>query len=540
MNNTAEDRQWQVVEIAKVQDSFECFLDEHVYIEDKIKHMPLKLNLWPEQRKILNQMTTERLLILLKTRQIGLTWLTAALVLWLAIRNPLYLSIIISASEDHAIEFLNRVYFILDRLPGWLLPPVKSRTKQELTFAHQTFNENYTKVTGFTESVIKSMPTIEMGAESKTPNLLVIDEAHTIRNVRTIHNSSYPGLEQAKGHEIVIANSVKGGSGWGWVRDLFTDSMQGKNNFKRIFLPWYAHPDRPKDFRQRMINDGMTPEDVIEHYPETEAEALEAATGSFFGTDIARHNQFKPGIKGKLERLKNKEIEFVEDNQGIVEIWRYPYYLLDNWNKRKWSNRYAIGSDISEGLGGDYSVAYVYDRKLDEIVCRMRSNRIDAHTWGNLLFRLSQWYDNALIAVERNGSGLTTIKRLQELKANQYVRITSGKIGKIVTKEYGWLATGGANGTKYELCGDLRTWFKQVKGTIYCPVLITEASTFIKFENGTLGAEEGKHDDCVIAGGLTVQASRFVGEPAKEIKEKRSGWRERRADEMREGSVWAA
>jgi len=540
MESTTENREWQIGEIARVMDSFEYFLDEYVYIEDKINHMPLKLSLWPEQRRIVNRLVDERLLILLKTRQVGLTWLTAALVLWLAIKNPLYLSVIFSASEDHAIEFLNRVFFILDRLPAWLLPPVRSRTRQELVFAHQSYDSGFTQVVGFTESQIKSMPTIEMGAESKTPNLLVIDEAHTIRNVRTIHNASYPGLEQARGHEIVIANSVKSGSGWGWVRDLYTAGMQGHNNFRRIFLPWTAHPGRPANFRQMMIDDGMTPEDVIEHYPETEEEAIAAASGSFFGSDIARHKHFPRGIRGNLVRDESKEIELIETAHGIIELWRWPYYLVEEWNKNRWERRYVIGSDVSEGLGGDYSVAYVLDRSIDEIVCRMRSNRVDAHTWANLLYRLSIWYDKALIAVERNGSGLTTIKRLQELNANQYVRATAGKIGRAVTKEYGWLATGVANGTKWELCGDLRTWFRKTPSPVYCPILIDEASTFIKFENGTLGAETGRHDDCVIAAGLAVQAGKSAGDKASEMVRKSRGWREKQADVRREGEIWAA
>jgi hypothetical protein len=508
---------------------FIVFCDKWVFIEDKANHTALKLTLWPAQREIIGQLSSEQLLVLLKTRQVGLTWLSAALVLWLGIKNLLHLTVIISASEDHAIEFLNRVYFILDRLPAWMVPTISSRTKQQLDFKSNNLI-----------SSIKSMPTIEMGAESKTPNLLIIDEAHTIRNVASIYNASYPGIEQAKGRVIIIANSVKGGAGWGFVRDIYTASMARVNSFKRIFLPWMAHPERPANFRQLMIVAGMNEEDIKEHYPETEAEALSAATGSFFGQDIVRHSSFQPGIKGNLIRNKERELEFVDDDHGIIEVWRYPYYLLDTWNKNKWERRYAIGSDISEGLGGDYSVAYVYDRHLDEIVCRMKSNRVDADTWAIKLQRLSLWYDKACITVERNGAGITTIKKLQDLNANQYVRITGGKVGKSITKEYGWLATGGANGTKWELCGDLRTWFRVTKGTIYCPILIDEASTFIKFENGTLGAEIGKHDDCVISAGLMIQGSMFMGDVAKEIKKQQIGWRERLKNESKEKTAWAA
>ncbi|MDD5008352.1 MAG: hypothetical protein PHC68_08100, partial [Syntrophorhabdaceae bacterium] len=207
-------------------------------------------------------------------------------------RSPLFLAVIISASEDHAIEFLNRVYFIMDRLPKWMVPPIKSRTKMQVEFAHN----------GGSVATIKSMPTIEMGAESKTPNILIIDEAHTIRTVKDIFNASFPGIEQAKGQVIIIANSVKNAPGWGFVRDMYLASIAGINEFKRIFLPWMAHPERPADFRARMERSGMAPEDVIWHYPETEDEAISAMASSYFGDALARHTHAKAGLKGRFIR----------------------------------------------------------------------------------------------------------------------------------------------------------------------------------------------------------------------------------------------
>lgn len=518
----------QIRECARVVASFEYFLDNFTYIEDKENNYSIKLKLWDSQRGCLQDLVKSILLLLLKTRQVGLTWLSAALVLWLGITKPLHLTIIISASEDHAIEFLNRVYFILDRLPDFLVPPVKARTKQLLEFQHAD---------GLI-STIKSMPTIEMGAESKTPNLLIIDEAHTIRNVGTIFNASYPGIEQAKGRVIVIANSVKGGSGWGWVRDTYTNSMKEINKFKRIFLPWMAHPGRPADFREQMILNGMDEVDVVEHYPETEAEALAAATGSYFSDTLTRHKYTKSGIVGILAKdLQNKkEIRFTSERRGIVELWRYPYYLTSNYNGRKWQRRYAIGSDVAEGLGEDYSVAYVYDRYIDEIVCRVRSNRIDAYLWAQNLDDLSKYYDRALVAVEVTGAGQTTVKRLIDLKTPQYVVVKPDRVGSGLTKQFGWQETQQA---KHELAGDLKAWFRTMKGTLYDAVLLDECSTFIRMENGKLDHEDGKKSDCVIAAGLAIQASHFIGEAPKEDPAPETGWRER-LNKERQGSAWAA
>jgi len=254
----------KVKECRRVIESFLYFINQYIFIEDKEKKIAIKLKLWPEQAKIIPSFIESMLLIILKARQLGLTWLTAAFVLWQVIRNQLYLAVVISVTEELSIEFLDRVYFIMDRLPVWLKPPVKTRTKQVLEFQHAN---------GLV-STIKSLPTTEMGAQSKTPNLLIMDETCKNRMAKAIFNASYPGIEGAKGQVIIVSNAIKEGSGWMFTRDLFISSMRGLNKFKRIFLPWNAHPDRPEDFKVQMISSGMTERDVNENYPENEEEAI--------------------------------------------------------------------------------------------------------------------------------------------------------------------------------------------------------------------------------------------------------------------------
>jgi hypothetical protein len=514
MQATAQNIPLIATEFEAAMDDFGVFCDRRVWIEDKELHVAIPLKLWPAQRDVIPGLAADMLLILLKTRQIGLTWLCAALVLWLAIKNRLHLTVIISASEDHAKEFLDRVYFIFDRLPDWMRPTVKRRTTQELTFVRDNL-----------ESTIKSMPTVEMGAESKTPNLLVIDEAHTIRNVGQIYGASLPGIEQARGRVIVIANSVKTGAGWPWVRDTWMASQRGQNNFKRIFLPWMAHPERPADFRERMIMSGMGAEDVSQHYPATEAEALQATTGGYFGKSLLRHpldNTLKGWI-GTITKNNLNEYELEEERGGIGELWRIPYHAEKDYDGQPWLRRYCIGSDVSEGLGLSYSVAYVLDRLHNEFVFRLRSNRVDAYTWAELLDRLSSYYDRALLCVERTGAGQTVVKKLMELGAPQYQRLIPGSASdNQVGMEIGWQEN---EQSKNDMSEDLRNWFATTTGTVYCPVLLDEAATWIKAEGSRrIGPEGGKLGDCVIAAGMTIEASIFLGSSPEKTVAPITGW----------------
>ena len=507
----------------RVAESFLFFIQQFCYIIDKNSKEAIKFKLWPAQIKIIPYILESMLLIILKARQLGLTWICAAYVLWYTITKRNRLVIVISAKGDWAVEFLERVYFMLRRLPDWLLPKVIKETTEVLTFKHEDNSE----------STIKSLPTTEAGAQSKTPDILILDETCWNPYIHEIYMASKPGIDAAGGRIILISNSIKYAPGWGWTRDAYVKAMKGLNAFKRIFMPWQDRPDRPENFREIQLREGLTEEDFSAQYPESEDEAISTLTGSYFGGTLKNHQDFTPGETGWI-----KDGKWTEEDRGTVEIWEHPYNQAEDYTGGLWTKRYAIGSDVSEGLNQSYSVAYVLDRFTDTMVARIRSNLIDAHEWGDMLHDLSVYYDNALLCVERTGAGQTTVKRLQALNAKQSIEIVSGKIKGQFTKQFGW---GETHQKKHELCGDLKQWFKTTEGGFNCPYLLDEASTWIRHDNGKLGPETDKYGDCVIAAGLTLQASQFMREMPKEsLKEAQKAQKEeiRKNLEPKDRAAW--
>ncbi|HUN56230.1 MAG TPA: hypothetical protein VMU29_13850 [Smithella sp.] len=256
----------------------------------------------------------------------------------------------------------------------------------------------------------------------------------------------------------------------------------------------------------------------------------------FFTGALDGHKSVTGGIVGLLTKNKEKELEFVEQADGIIELWRWPYFLNDEWDRCRWKYRYCIGSDISEGLKRDYSVAYVYDRFKKEFVARMRSNAIDSYQWGNKLFNLSRYYENALIVPERNGAGITTIDRLMTLKANIYVKEKIDSIGKALTRQYGFLET---TESKQLVCGSLKAYLATHR-PVYCRHLLGECSTFIKDnEREKLEADSGFHDDCVIAAALALHGDFYLPKCEK-IPLPVAGWRALQAQTKSEEAIWAS
>lgn len=275
-----------------------------------------------------------------------------------------------------------------------------------------------------------------------------------------------------------------------------------------------------------------------------EGDCKRIITGCWFGAALERHREAKTGVRGTLTERRGS-IEFKEDD-GILEIWRYPHHLTSP-DDNAWIGRYTVGTDIGEGLAQDYSVAYVYDRVRKEFVARMRTNKMDAVTWGVHLIELARYYKSgierepgkvtdkmALIVPERTGAGITTCKYLSDQHAHVFNHIETAKDGKVVTTKVGWVQT---RESKFDLLGDFREYMETTNAPVRCGLLLAECGVYIHDrETGTLGAAEGYHDDCVIAAALAKRGDYYL-DPPKQVVPPVTGWRKK----VKEGeTAWSA
>ncbi len=519
------DKSQIISERVKSHDSLGYFIDTYCKIQDRKSFESIPFKLWPGQKQVLRKLLLCKLLIALKARQLGITWLVAAYVLWRAIFHFNELIIVISAKEDLAIEFLDRVKFMFDRLPDWLKPKVYKRTTTELSFGYETTDSEGNLKIGGLNSNIKSIPSTADAGQSKTISLLVLDESALNRYCKEIWGSAKPTLEHASGQAIIISNPSKDKPGWGWTRDLYVASMRGLNEFDRMFLNWQCVPGRGENFLELQRLAGFDDDDISMQYPTTEQEAISSLGGSYFGNTLAKFESFD-GEVGVLVRGEDNSIIFHPETRGIVEIWEHPV--------RNFDSRYAIGSDVSEGTGNTYSVAYVYDRFTNQFVARLRSSKIAADVWAQKLIDLADFYGHAMIGPERNGAGITTVIYLQANYDNLFFRQRPGKMKGQYVMEYGWLETEEA---KQILSDGLKTHFRDVFQCVPCALLLDECSTYIRHDNGKLAHEDGKFDDCVIAAGITLQVSKLMPSVRDMTPKEAIPWTDKRIDALYSGKT---
>lgn len=103
--------------------------------------------------------------------------------------------------------------------------------------------------------------------------------------------------------------------------------------------------------------------------------------------------------------------------------------------------RYALGADVSEGVGLDSSTACLLNLTLGEVAAEYVSNEIAPDLFAHELYNFSNKYGGCLIGVERNSCGLTTVTKLAELHANQYFEEEKVSGQSQPTKRLGWRTT---------------------------------------------------------------------------------------------------
>lgn len=276
----AEVTQLLVKKYKQFEKSCHEFIKKAIKIEDRdVKGLSVPFKLWPDQENALETFLNERLVIVMKARQLGLTWLALAYSLWRMVFQPGYSIVALSKREEpDAKELIRRLKFMLKHLPSWLIQekgkacpgwngPVWETTVMSVTITHP----------GDEPSVFQSMTAAPDSGRSFTANLIILDEwAHQVW-AKEIWDAGYPAVNRPTGGQVLGISTNKRGS---FFEFTYREAMRGVNNFKRVFLGWFADPRRD----QKWYNDTKQdlPDSIYQEYPASEEEAFSAGEGTAF------------------------------------------------------------------------------------------------------------------------------------------------------------------------------------------------------------------------------------------------------------------
>jgi len=234
--------------------------------------------LWPGQIKALMLFLVTRLSIVLKARQLGLTWLALAYASWKMVFNAGYAVVALSKREKDAKELTRRLAFILRHLPDWMIQekktakpdwngPVWEDTTLTITIYHP----------GKEPSTFRAETSGPDSGRSFTANLVILDEWAFQQYAEDIWAAAYPTINRPTGGQVIGLSTNKRGS---LFERICKDSISGKNTFKLIFLDVFTDPRRtPEWYKQSKID---LPLSWMQEYPETIEQAFSAGEETAF------------------------------------------------------------------------------------------------------------------------------------------------------------------------------------------------------------------------------------------------------------------
>ena len=454
-------------EIARCYKQPGYFLSTYARIYDATRREWIPFDLWPAQVDALATLQQQRQTVILKARQLGLSWLTLGYALWLMLFHPAAAVLFFSRRDEEAKYMLSdeRLRGMFTRLPEWLRSGIAATTSG----AHEWTLSN--------GSSARAFPTT--GGRSYTATLAVVDEADFCDDLDALLNAVKPTIDA--GGALVLLSTADKSKPLSPFKRIYRAAQAGQNDYAPIFLPWSARPDRTPAWYAQQRRDVFARtgsyDDCDQEYPATDTEALQ-------GRSLDK--RFPAPWLDACKAVRNPLVDSFMSMPGLAV-----YALPDK------DRAYVIGADPAEGNPqSDESAACVLDVGTGAQVAVM-AGKFDPAIFGSYVESLANWYNRAPVMVERNNHGHAVLLWLKEFGS---VQVYAGLDGRP-----GWMTTGNS---KPLLIDNAAAMLRDRQTNI------TDAATHMQLamlDGTTLRAPEGDHDDRAMAYMLALAALRWRG-----------------------------
>lgn len=231
------------------------------------KGPPIPFVMWREQEEVLVAFWHRRKVIVLKARQLGLTWLALHYATWVQGYNPETPNakiLALSKRAEDASKLIRRMRRIQELLPPYLQIAEDPETRGSLS-RYKLLERGETQ----------SLPATEDAARSETATLGLCDEFAFPRNGQA--GPTLTALEPTLGEEgqEIILSTGNGETGDGAaMAEEFRKALKGESERFPIFLPANVDPRRTPAWRAAKRGNYENEESFKAEHPETVDEAL--------------------------------------------------------------------------------------------------------------------------------------------------------------------------------------------------------------------------------------------------------------------------
>ncbi len=447
------------------------FVDNYCQIYDATLSAWIPFRLWTEQIAVLDALTQHRLTVILKARQLGMTWLCLSYALWLMIFKPSVTILLFSKRETESKYLLGdeRLRGMYARLPAWLRSPERAPDSATM----------WGLANG---SIARAFPST--AGDSYTATWALVDEADLCPDLGKLMRSVKPTIDG--GGQLVLLSRADKTKPVSEFKRIYRSAKLGQSSWHPIFLSWDARSDRDAAWYQEQRVDILhrtgSLDDLYEQYPATDTEALSARTLD--------------------KRIPSPWLDqcFVDRPPLMPPPVGAPAIAgLEVYAPPRRGGRYAVCGDPAEGNPtSDDSALEVMDLLTGEQTAAL-SGKFQPSVFAGLLDAVGRWYNAAPVLVERNNHGHAVLLALSQI--SPLVRLL-GLDGR-----EGWLTTAQSKAMMWSMVADA---CRERAVVLYSFATRMQLGSI---EGSSLRAPEGEHDDRAVAFGLCCVMLMFARLP---------------------------
>lgn len=482
-------------EYIRCKNDFDYFCENYVFLE--LPGGDVKFNPYQKQRELIKLIGEKHYVLVLKSRQIGISTIIQAYAAWLCIFFDNCVIGIISKDGPESTIFARTIRGIIDKLPNWIKP--KGGNPADPGFSKRS-EQSFILTNGskcYASPVAPSAP--EKTHRGKSITFLVIDEAAFIGKLDEAWTSMVPALatnmKHAKQNNVpfgtIILSTPNKTTGKGkWFFDKYTESVNKDNIFQQFTIHWKSIPELCNDPIWYSNQCKLFSNDPKKIAQELDLKFLPSA-GTFFDDALCQILQDIEVTPIETTKLFNGEIFYFE--RPIPGVY------------------YIMGVDTASEYGTDKSAIQIFNYQTMEQVCEWVGKCAVLDFIKIISFLAFQY--KGIIVVESNSYGNQVLETLGRSDLSQEIykekRSNDVQIPGVSTN---------AN-TRPLMIDALYTFITEFPQCIKSKRFVLELLSLIEKANGRVEADSGCNDDMVMAASFCYYVKKWDPPMAIALKE---------------------
>lgn len=428
---------------------------------------------WPHLVEILDFIALHKELVILKARQLGVSWLLAGYALWKATFFISSRVLMLSQGETEAADLLNKSRFIHSQLPDFLRLSTGRDQSSLVTFPTQ-------------HSEIRALPSTERAGHGYNASLVVRDELEHHPCAELNFAAVGPSIDA--GGQMIDLSTVNKMKQDTHFKTRYIRAKNGDNGAIPMFLPWDRRPGRTADWFE-IIKKKYSSWQVEQEYPCTEQEALSTLQS-------VQHLE-----NDALDDIHARQIQPLDKHDlygkhKTVKIYKLPVS----------AGRYMAVCDPSDGKEDPHAIIVVDAMTMEEVASS--HGKVTADRCAVIYDDLVRFYNNAFNVYELNArAGGMFSTKLKDLETpNQCDFLKTDK--KLDYKKTGWWTGDNLKEWFYDL---LEEAVRDRAIQPHSPEAIKEMRNLVLLEGESMPeVPKGGHDDWCDVWARVVALKRYV------------------------------